>query len=88
MEVGGRLARACPPSRSRFDPTDDIALLRVPDLDLPALRLASRTPPPATAGAILGYPENGPFDAQPGRIGRTQTVITQNAYGQGRSRAC
>jgi len=36
------------------------------------------------AGAILiGYPENGPFNVQPGRIGRTQTVITQNAYGQG-----
>ena len=36
-----------------------------------------------TPGAILGYPENGPFDVQPGRIGRTQNVITQNAYGQG-----
>ena len=37
----------------------------------------------ARAGAILGYPENGPYDVQPGRIGRTQTVLTDNAYGQG-----
>jgi S1-C subfamily serine protease len=65
-----------------FDPTDDIALLRVPGLSAPALSLVSE-PDSGTAGAILGYPENGPFDVQPGRIGRTQTVITQNAYGQG-----
>ena len=49
---------------------------------MPALSLVSE-PDSGTAGAILGYPENGPFDVQPGRIGRTQTVITQNAYGQG-----
>ena len=65
-----------------FDPTVDIALLRVPGLDEPTLSLVSE-PGSGTAGAILGYPENGPFDVQPGRIGRTQTVITQNAYGQG-----
>ena len=34
-------------------------------------------------GAIIGYPENGPLNVQPARIGRTQSVITQNAYGQG-----
>jgi uncharacterized membrane protein required for colicin V production len=65
-----------------FNPTDDIAVLRVPGLDLPTLSFASSTET-GTAGAILGYPENGPFDVQPARIGRTQTVITQNAYGQG-----
>ena len=65
-----------------FDPRNDIAVLRVPDLSAPALSLAQE-PASSTAGAILGYPENGPFDVQPGRIGRTQTVITQNAYGQG-----
>jgi S1-C subfamily serine protease len=65
-----------------FDPTDDIALLEVEDLSLPALSLVAE-PPSGRAGAILGYPENGPFDVQPGRIGRTQTVITQDAYGRG-----
>jgi len=65
-----------------FDPTDDIALLHVSGLSAPPLSLVSE-PDSGTAGAILGYPENGPFDVQPGRIGRTQTVITQNAYGQG-----
>ncbi len=65
-----------------FDYNDDIALLRVPDLGLPSLSFASSTAS-GTSGAILGYPENGPFDVQAARIGRTQQVLTDNAYGQG-----
>jgi S1-C subfamily serine protease len=65
-----------------FDPTDDLAVLRVPGLSLPALTLVA-TPPAGRAGAILGYPENGPFDAQPGRIGTTQRIATDDAYGRG-----
>jgi S1-C subfamily serine protease len=65
-----------------FDPTDDVAILRVPGLSLPSLTLANN-PPAGGGGAILGYPENGPFDALPGRIGTTQRIITDNAYGQG-----
>ena len=81
VEVAGR-SPSLPAQAIVFDPTDDIAMLRIPDLNLPALGLIS-DPASGTAGAILGYPEDGPFDVQPGRIGRTQTVITQNAYGQG-----
>jgi S1-C subfamily serine protease len=81
VEVGGH-----PPQLSAqaiaFDPTDDLAVLRVAELNLPALALAS-SPPAGVGGAILGYPEDGPFDVQPGRIGQTQTVITQDAYGNG-----
>jgi S1-C subfamily serine protease len=65
-----------------FEPQHDIAVLHVPELNLPSLSFASSTSS-GTPGAILGYPENGPFDVQPGRIGVTQNVITQNAYGQG-----
>ena len=65
-----------------FDPTDDVAILRVRGLSAPALSLAS-APPSGLGGVILGYPEDGPFNAQPARIGRTQNVLTQNAYGQG-----
>jgi S1-C subfamily serine protease len=81
VEVGGQLP-GLPAQAVAFDPTDDLAVLRVSELSLPALTLALN-PPTGEAGAILGYPENGPFDAQPGRIGQTQTVITQNAYGEG-----
>ncbi len=66
----------------RFDPHDDIAILRVPGLALPQLPIAGRSPS-GTAAAILGYPLDGSFDAEPGRLGQTETVQTQDAYGQG-----
>jgi S1-C subfamily serine protease len=65
-----------------FDVTDDIAILRVPGLSEPALTLA-RNPRSGTAVAILGYPEDGPFTREPGRIGQAESVSTENAYGQG-----
>jgi S1-C subfamily serine protease len=57
-------------------------VLRVAGLAAPALALAS-DPAPGTAGAILGYPHDGPFDAEAGRIGATRTVLSQDAYGRG-----
>jgi S1-C subfamily serine protease len=65
-----------------FDPTNDLALLRVGSLDSPALRLV-REPASGTAGAVLGYPENGSFTISPARLGATGTVISQDAYGRG-----
>jgi S1-C subfamily serine protease len=65
-----------------FDPHDDIAVLRVPGLQQPALKMAHDAPA-GTAAAILGYPLDGPFDVEPGRIGQTETVSTEDAYGNG-----
>jgi S1-C subfamily serine protease len=65
-----------------FDPHDDIAILRVPGLHEPVLHLATN-PRPGTPAAILGYPLDGPFDKEPGRIGQTEVVSTENAYGDG-----
>jgi S1-C subfamily serine protease len=65
-----------------FDARDDVAVLRVPGLNAPPLALAP-SPASGTPGAIIGYPENGPLRVTPGRIGRTQTVLTDDAYGRG-----
>lgn len=65
-----------------YEPRDDLALLRVPGLSLPALDLAS-DPRSGTAGAVLGYPENGPFDVAPARLGTTAPVTSQDSYGRG-----
>ena len=65
-----------------FDPHDDVAVLRVPALLEPVLRLAAN-PPAGTPAAILGYPLDGGFDAEPGRVGQTETVSTEDAYGNG-----
>jgi S1-C subfamily serine protease len=62
-----------------FDAHNDLAVLRVPGLDRPALLLAD-----AGRGdrvAILGYPGNGPFAAAAGRVGSTLAVLGEDAYG-------
>ena len=69
-------------SAIHFDPRNDVAVLRVNGLDAPALSLA-RSVSPGTAGAILGFPDNGPYDARAGRVGATQATITGDAYGRG-----
>ena len=57
-------------------------MLRVPGLNAPPLALVP-SHASGTSGAILGFPENGPLRVTPGRIGRTQTVLTDDAYGRG-----
>lgn len=64
-----------------FDPKNDIAVLRVRGLRARPLPMAE--PEAGEEVAILGYPENGPFDARPGRVGQTVSVIAEDAYGRG-----
>lgn len=68
-----------------FDPRNDIAVLRVPSLDRPALRFA-REVKPTEPGAALGFPLNGPYKVVPARIARTATVLANDAYGRERVR--
>ena len=66
-----------------FDPKNDLALLRVPALaDQPGLPIRADAPR-GLAAAILGFPENGPYDVRPARVGQTSEVLTQDAYGRG-----
>jgi S1-C subfamily serine protease len=65
-----------------FDPHDDVAILRVPGLTARPLKMEGN-PKPGTSAAILGYPLDGPFDAEAGRLGATQVVNTEDAYGNG-----
>jgi S1-C subfamily serine protease len=66
-----------------FDTRNDLAVLRVSGVaGVRPLRLNERAPA-GTSGAILGFPENGPFDVEPARLGGTSTVVSQDAYGRG-----
>ena len=65
-----------------FDPTNDIAVLRVDGLGGRPLELSPRVRA-GTQAAILGFPENGPYDVRAGRVGATRSVLTQDAYGHG-----
>jgi len=64
-----------------FDEKNDVAVLRVNDLRLPPLALAE--PEASEPVAILGFPENGPFDLRAGRVGDTTRVISNDAYNRG-----
>jgi S1-C subfamily serine protease len=75
--TGGTL----PAQAVAFDARNDVAVLRVAGLSARSLRLVD--PRPGAAVAVVGYPENGPLDAVPGRIGTTTTVFSQDAYGRG-----
>jgi S1-C subfamily serine protease len=66
-----------------FDPRNDVAILRAPGLSgVRALKLHVDARP-GTSAAVLGFPENGPFDVEPARLGRTGTVLSRDAYGDG-----
>ena len=67
-----------------FDPHNDVAVLQVDGLEAPPLEL--KDPRPGSAIAIVGYPLNGPLEASAGRIGETETVLAQDAYGEGQTR--
>ena len=59
------------------DRRQDVAILRVPGLDAAALPLAD--PHDGDSVAILGFPENGPFDARAGRVGATADVLIKGS---------
>jgi hypothetical protein len=66
-----------------FDAHDDVAILKVPAVSqVPALHM-DESAPSGTSGAILGFPENGPYDVEPARLGPTATSLSQDAYGRG-----
>jgi S1-C subfamily serine protease len=55
------------------DRRNDVAVLRVSGLTAPPLTIAQ--PLNGNSVAILGYPEDGPFDARAGRVGVTSDVL-------------
>ena len=65
-----------------YDPSNDLALLRVNGLGARPLSMAG-DPASGTSAAILGYPEDEPFTIEPARLGPTTTVVSQDSYGRG-----
>jgi S1-C subfamily serine protease len=66
----------------RYDPSNDLALLRIDAPSVPPLEIAPDTQR-GTAGAVLGYPENGPYAVAAARLGDTSTAISEDSYGKG-----
>jgi len=66
-----------------FDVRNDVALLSVPEASGAAALGIVENPDEGTSGAVLGFPENGPFDIRAARIGATRTALSRDAYGRG-----
>jgi S1-C subfamily serine protease len=66
-----------------FDVRNDVALLSVPEASGTAALGLVEDPGEGTSGAVLGFPENGPFDVRAARIGATRTALSRDAYGRG-----
>jgi S1-C subfamily serine protease len=64
-----------------YGPRNDLALLRV-GAPLPPLPISSQRQE-GEDGAVLGYPENGPYSLSPARIGETRETISEDSYGNG-----
>lgn len=64
-----------------YEPRQDLALLRV-GAPLPTLPISSQRKE-GEDGAVLGYPENGPYSLAPARIGETRATISEDSYGNG-----
>jgi S1-C subfamily serine protease len=65
-----------------FDSKNDIAVLSVSGgLNAPPLEQAE--PREGQSAAIMGFPENQPLTVRPARLGRTVTVLSEDAYGRG-----
>jgi S1-C subfamily serine protease len=66
-----------------YDPRNDLAILQSSGIaGTPPLEL-NEAAEPGTPAAILGFPLNGGYDVEPGRVGDTITARSSDAYGRG-----
>jgi S1-C subfamily serine protease len=65
-----------------YNPDLDIAVLSVPNLRGPILHFDTNGKS-GQAAAVLGYPENGPYNVQPARIRADQRLRSPDIYGNG-----
>ena len=79
VEVGGSSVVA---SVVLYDADLDIAVLAVPDVGVPQLAFDTEVEPRDPI-AVLGYPEDGPYDVQSGRIRAEQRLRSPDIYGDG-----
>jgi len=65
-----------------YDPEIDVAVLALDDGDLPHL-VFEKQAEPTDGVAVLGYPQDGPYDVQTGRIRSQQRLRSPDIYGEG-----
>lgn len=81
VEVGDQQLAA---SVVLYDPGRDVAVLRVPGLDRPALPFDTEPAEPDADAVVAGYPLDGPFRADAARIITRQQANAPDIYGDKR----
>jgi S1-C subfamily serine protease len=67
-----------------FDPTRDLAILSAPQLQAPALRMATGVT--GATGAVYGHPGGGSLTASPAKVGDEILAVGTDIYRTGQSR--
>jgi hypothetical protein len=80
VTIGGHAVRA---TLVRFDPSLDVALLRVPGLELRPVPLNPAVVATGTAATVIGFPGGGPRTATPAGIAGALTAQGRDIYGGG-----
>jgi uncharacterized membrane protein required for colicin V production len=65
-----------------FDPVNDIAILRVPSLNLAPMRFLGSIPTSGSRASVIGYPLDGPRTLSPGVISGQITAQSRDIYDQ------
>lgn len=63
-----------------YDPDLDLAVLFVPNLPAPVMPFVDRPSPTGSNAIVLGFPLNGPYDAQSARIRDVGAITGPNIY--------
>lgn len=66
-----------------YDPDLDVAVLAVEATGAPTLEFDPDAVEQRTAVAVLGYPQDGPYDVQSGRVRQQQRLRSPDIYGEG-----
>ena len=66
-----------------YDSDTDVAVLAVNGIAAPGLVFAPGDNDRGRKGAVLGFPENGPYDIEPARIRDEQRLSSPDIYGSG-----
>lgn len=75
----GRMGRELPAQVVAYDPGRDVAVLRVPGLDVPVLRFAGEAER-GDGAVVAGYPEGGGYRAAPARVRTRLTARGLDVY--------
>lgn len=66
-----------------YDPDRDLAVLYVPGLDAPVMPFVDKQADPGANAIVLGYPLDGPYNAQAARVREVSQIKGPNIYDSG-----